>query len=161
MHAAIIADTMRVNWIPVVASHEISTFKWLDWLSTSDVEYNPIYIGLPDLGNEKLNRLKINYGVCAYKPAYQGLNALNLLKIKSARKLSFLQKRLFRLNLSIINHSRVSLSAQEEYQDNFVNKLIEVKNSSTYLSSDECFYRNLNLIKNKMDELLSFLKCKH
>ncbi|WP_201159516.1 polysaccharide pyruvyl transferase family protein [Rhodoplanes elegans] len=42
MHAAIIADTMRVPWIPVVTSLEINTFKWLDWCGSMEVPYRPI-----------------------------------------------------------------------------------------------------------------------
>ncbi|RAI43563.1 hypothetical protein CH341_13740 [Rhodoplanes roseus] len=45
MHAAIIADAMRVPWIPVVTSAEINTFKWLDWTGSMEVPYRPV--GLP------------------------------------------------------------------------------------------------------------------
>lgn len=30
MHAAIIADAMRVPWLPLITSPQINTFKWLD-----------------------------------------------------------------------------------------------------------------------------------
>ena len=42
MHAAIVADTVRVPWVPVVTSLEISTFKWLDWTMSMNLPYNPI-----------------------------------------------------------------------------------------------------------------------
>jgi hypothetical protein len=41
MHAAIIADTFRVPWVPVVLSREISSFKWRDWASSLGVPYQP------------------------------------------------------------------------------------------------------------------------
>ena len=41
MHAAIVADTVRVPWIPLVTSPNINTFKWLDWTLSMGVEYHP------------------------------------------------------------------------------------------------------------------------
>ncbi len=42
MHAAIAADAMRVPWVPVTTSVEISTFKWLDWTMSLGLPYDPI-----------------------------------------------------------------------------------------------------------------------
>jgi succinoglycan biosynthesis protein ExoV len=41
MHAAIVADTMRVPWVAVRTSPEISTFKWLDWTLSMGIPYEP------------------------------------------------------------------------------------------------------------------------
>lgn len=45
MHAAIIADAMRVPWIPVITSPQINTFKWLDWTQTINLQYSPEILG--------------------------------------------------------------------------------------------------------------------
>ena len=42
MHAAIIADALRVPWIPVALSREVSPFKWVDWTASMDVPYRPV-----------------------------------------------------------------------------------------------------------------------
>ena len=42
MHAAIVADALRVPWIPVVTSPQSSTFKWLDWTLSLDLPYRPV-----------------------------------------------------------------------------------------------------------------------
>lgn len=41
MHAAIVADTLRVPWIPLVTSPNINTFKWLDWTMSMGLDYVP------------------------------------------------------------------------------------------------------------------------
>ncbi len=44
MHGAIVADALRVPWVPICTSSRILTFKWLDWCSSIDVEYQPRYV---------------------------------------------------------------------------------------------------------------------
>ncbi|WP_418647174.1 polysaccharide pyruvyl transferase family protein [Thauera butanivorans] len=44
MHGAIIADALRIPWIPAVCYDYISAFKWGDWLSTLDLPYQPSVI---------------------------------------------------------------------------------------------------------------------
>lgn len=41
MHGAIVADALRVPWVPVVTNKSIFAFKWQDWCSSIDVEYQP------------------------------------------------------------------------------------------------------------------------
>jgi succinoglycan biosynthesis protein ExoV len=41
MHAAIVADTFRIPWVPVVTNARINEFKWRDWTSSLDLEYAP------------------------------------------------------------------------------------------------------------------------
>jgi succinoglycan biosynthesis protein ExoV len=50
MHAAIIADTMRVPWVPVASSRRINSFKWLDWTLSLDLPYEPIVLPSISLG---------------------------------------------------------------------------------------------------------------
>jgi succinoglycan biosynthesis protein ExoV len=44
MHGAIVADAMRIPWIPVVMSPDISVFKWSDWTMSLNLPFRPITI---------------------------------------------------------------------------------------------------------------------
>lgn len=41
MHGAIVADALRVPWIPVTTSPRIYTFKWQDWCASMKLPYLP------------------------------------------------------------------------------------------------------------------------
>jgi succinoglycan biosynthesis protein ExoV len=44
MHGAIIAEALRVPWIPIVTRQEILSFKWQDWCESVNLEYSPTQI---------------------------------------------------------------------------------------------------------------------
>lgn len=57
MHGAIIADSLRVPWIPVISHSTILSFKWQDWCQSIDVEYKPLYIDRLHHPRQKLDIL--------------------------------------------------------------------------------------------------------
>ena len=44
MHGAIVADTLRIPWIPYVGFSTVNHFKWQDWCMSMELEYKPILI---------------------------------------------------------------------------------------------------------------------
>jgi succinoglycan biosynthesis protein ExoV len=58
MHGAIVADTLRVPWIPVLCSPAILPFKWIDWTRSLDLGFRPITLP-PSSAWEALKHLKI------------------------------------------------------------------------------------------------------
>ncbi|MGI9489588.1 MAG: polysaccharide pyruvyl transferase family protein [Geminicoccaceae bacterium] len=41
MHGAILADTLRIPWVPVTTTAGVLKMKWEDWCSSLDLTYNP------------------------------------------------------------------------------------------------------------------------
>lgn len=41
MHGAIVADALRVRWVPLKISHGILDWKWLDWTQSLGLPYEP------------------------------------------------------------------------------------------------------------------------
>lgn len=59
MHGAIVADALRVPWIPVRFYSHVKSFKWRDWCLTMQLPYEPSTIPLLDLrifGSITVNR---------------------------------------------------------------------------------------------------------
>lgn len=54
MHGAIVADALRIPWVPVSLYGRLLEFKWQDWLASLKMEYRPQRIaslhGAPPLG---------------------------------------------------------------------------------------------------------------
>src|SRR5690606_25353840 len=44
MHAAIVADALRVPWTAVTTHSHINQFKWNDWCASLDLTYDPVAI---------------------------------------------------------------------------------------------------------------------
>lgn len=59
MHGAIVADTLRVPWIPFKCYKTINEFKWKDWTSSLNIEYNNNHV--PPIFSKKMIEQKISF----------------------------------------------------------------------------------------------------
>jgi len=74
MHGAIVADALRVPWIPIVTVYDILSFKWCDWCQSLGLDYQPNYI-MPDQhvyshGGRRLHKLKYYQKIFTNSPQY-------------------------------------------------------------------------------------------
>lgn len=53
MHGAIVADSLRLPWHPLILGDHVNTDKWIDWLSTIKLDYCPTSI--PSIFNAERN----------------------------------------------------------------------------------------------------------
>lgn len=44
MHGAIVADSLRLPWVPLVLGAHVNAEKWSDWLLTLNMNYEPVII---------------------------------------------------------------------------------------------------------------------
>jgi succinoglycan biosynthesis protein ExoV len=56
MHAAIVADSLRVPWVPLRSSDQINTFKWLDWTLSLRCPYEPLNVPFTSLLRAWVNK---------------------------------------------------------------------------------------------------------
>ena len=91
MHAAIIADTLNIPWVPITLHRHINEFKWKDWCQSVGVDYAPTTLPYPlRLIRHKMNRaisqrlirplnnLFAHYGLYRSKKAVPQLSDVNV-----------------------------------------------------------------------------------
>lgn len=67
LHGAIVADALRVPWVPVSSKHHILDFKWRDWCASIGEKYEPVTIPAiwrpqPGIRSTVANAIKMAHG---------------------------------------------------------------------------------------------------
>jgi succinoglycan biosynthesis protein ExoV len=100
MHAAIVADTVRVPWIPLVTSPAINSFKWQDWCQAMELHYSPIRLP-PSTFAEQLSSRFMKFFSLTHENISVPLDHVLIDYQKTTRRMTSLQARLLRKLLSI------------------------------------------------------------
>ncbi|HGV3453200.1 polysaccharide pyruvyl transferase family protein [Raoultella planticola] len=166
MHAAIIADAMRVPWVPAISSPQINTFKWLDWALTIDMPYLPINIG-PSYFHESIKSQTLKfYGENYELKDKTAESAIKDFYFKKKYKSSALwpnycrASRILSYNLpyALINSFGKGYVARknEAYTALAVDYMLKAKDSNGFLSEDNIFSDNVDKLMSKLDYLKKF-----
>ncbi|HEY3405721.1 MAG TPA: polysaccharide pyruvyl transferase family protein [Ohtaekwangia sp.] len=123
MHAAIVADTLRIPWIPVKAYQGINNFKWNDWAWSLGMEYKPVPLR---------SMYKVNEFV------------LGIIKERAQSAPLFARK--------IIAHAYVQYQ-NIFLQTSTIQQLKELKTQKQYLSADTIFNSKVDQLLDKLQEV--------
>jgi succinoglycan biosynthesis protein ExoV len=73
MHAAILADALRVPWVAVTTSSSINSFKWQDWATSLDIKYQPRQVPLSSRAEANAKGARfwgVDFRIDALEPEY-------------------------------------------------------------------------------------------
>ncbi|MCK5373721.1 MAG: polysaccharide pyruvyl transferase family protein, partial [Alphaproteobacteria bacterium] len=148
MHAAIVADTLRVPWIPISGTPLINGFKWLDWAMSMNVPYEPVSIPQSTL-QERLTFFMLNFpfglfpggkdkehAIMEYKSRYR---QKRLIPWKEEHKFRRRLSKLLRIMLKPFLKLSVLRKYNEKIIDTAADKLKKAKELKPYLSQDKQF----------------------
>ncbi|MDD3371028.1 MAG: polysaccharide pyruvyl transferase family protein [Alphaproteobacteria bacterium] len=164
MHAAIVADTLRVPWIPLVATPNSNTFKWLDWTLSMGVPYVPRLLPPSSRRARMANflmsfthkRLFINNGSAE--------DAVAFYKRFNSQKHSAFPLRLVNLLNKIFSaclkpYERAlgffHIDPEAKYTEAAAKALKEIASGPTYLSSEAVFAEKTAKMKECLNKLKS------
>jgi succinoglycan biosynthesis protein ExoV len=164
MHAAIVADALRVPWIPVALSPQSNTFKWLDWTLSLGLPYDPALIAPSTLLESIRCRSLRFYGEKHFLENRAPSNALEhykrMIRLKSRKHWPTWRWRMeqltYHLPKRIVTSSslRSLRSQQDESRTNrAAEQLRRVAELPSYLSEERVFMTKLEQLTSLLPNL--------
>lgn len=121
MHGAIVADTLRIPWIPYVGFSTVNHFKWKDWCASMNLNYSPIVLKAY-FSNEMTRQLMNKRLAMFWKGGLQFLAPLILVLLKFVMKFRWVSNR--RILRNEAKQDALTLSADEVFNDR-LNRMLE------------------------------------
>lgn len=167
MHGAIVADTLRIPWIPITIAPDTLPFKWRDWTLSLDLPYEPITVsassGWEMLHHRALKQMAKKDGVIApalvkdlntkagliadFKERYKNVPEKTSAK-KPVRK-SSAKKR-------ILSLTRTASSPLDElFINNAAKQIRQIALGKSYLSQDAEFSRAVTQLQEAVQKFVS------
>lgn len=162
MHAAIVADTMRVPWVPVATSYASNTFKWLDWSMALQIKYNPTLLPAPTLALDHNNRIQQVSDEAFYVPSLEldeVIERFRRIVAKRADPKSWVyrqrKKRLLGLPSRLLSGvvKTYGGSIDRKYSQRTVDTLIELSKSHGYLSEERIINEKTSVLMELLSEV--------
>jgi succinoglycan biosynthesis protein ExoV len=154
MHGAIVADTLRIPWIPLIIAPTIDEFKWRDWSLSMDVAFAPHHIPAGDASDIRRYRAIHNVLARAGLDGHSHLTGA----MSPGDLVAFLQNRYSKDLKSAVSHplpedifSRMkgwpARLNNPRYQEKTARALERVALSTPYLSKDVIFNSRLTQMR--------------
>ncbi|EFK6612847.1 TPA: hypothetical protein PBP03_002702 [Escherichia coli] len=161
MHAAIIADSLRVPWIPLVTSNQINTFKWIDWTLSVKLEYSPSYIGPSSMRECLRNKFLHLYGESFYIKSLNADDSINCFY----KQRDILSNKWWPIYSKIIRRcvytapnlllKKIEQFSSPRWDEKYISlakkKILDAMKRAPMLSSDDVYQSNLNKILNEVE----------
>lgn len=155
MHGAIVADTLRVPWMPLACSPEIAPFKWIDWAQSLGLDYRPITLP-PSSAWEALKHVKIRM--------VDGVKGLDTLSDDDEDLFAEFHRRYGeatgeQLPTRIVPQSqarrlhRVTTTFDPLFADRAATALIRASKGPAYLSKDAIFLQRVDQLQQAVAQL--------
>jgi succinoglycan biosynthesis protein ExoV len=167
MHGAIVADTLRIPWIPLTIAPDTLPFKWRDWTLSLNLPYEPITVsassGWEMLHHRVLKRIAKKNGVVAsalvkdlnskagliadfkerYKTVHEKTPAKKPVKKTAGKK-------------QVLSLTRTASSTLDDlFISNAAKQIRQIALGKSYLSKDREFSRAVNQLQEAVHKLVA------
>ncbi|MEM6452146.1 MAG: polysaccharide pyruvyl transferase family protein [Cyanobacteria bacterium P01_D01_bin.105] len=147
MHGAIVADTMRVPWLPVRTSPKILPFKWQDWCASLNLPYRYHLLR----GTKSLSLRECLYPL---KPYLQRQASMaNLVEGITLNNLSYQS-----FSYSLLSDKRRVKDAYKKTINRLSKQLVSTTQATFYLSSDSVLELQISRLEERLQKLSQDLK---
>ena len=164
MHAAIVADALRVPWIPVVLSPQSNSFKWLDWTLSLNLPYRPVTLPASTLLEFVRNQSFRFYGKAFFLKNQTPSNAIRhywrIVQLKSWKHWPLWRRRMMKLTYlfprRIIDSAAFSGFKKQQDADRThraAEQLRRIAEMPSYLSDERVFMSKLEQIASLLPRL--------
>ncbi|HWA01145.1 MAG TPA: polysaccharide pyruvyl transferase family protein [Caulobacterales bacterium] len=149
MHGAIVADTLRIPWIPLTIAPTVDEFKWRDWTQSVNLPFEPsnIAAGHPadHARNERMAKVLVGAGVSGHENLAGSPSREQARRYFDRRFSAETQQALLRTGPGRIRSAVERLRPSDaKFEDMAVRTLRAAAARAPYLSSDAIFGSRLN-----------------
>lgn len=165
MHGAIIADALRIPWIPIAISPMVDEFKWRDWLGSINLEFSPVAVpaGDPrDLARyRRMSRVLDDYGVSGHANVPPSADEAFLRAHLERRFSPELRARILEADRGRRIHKvgvATRLPASAAYRRRAVRALRNAARAKPLLSNDNTHFMRLEQMRGAVGELIDLVR---